>query len=254
VFFERQLIYLPSRGLLDSPADYGLAYDEVWATADDGLRVHGWALLPATAPHAWLLYSHGNAGNISLRPAIAQPLVAAGIGVLLYDYRGYGRSEGRRCDEAGTYRDGEAMLDEALRRAGDSRRVFLFGESLGGGVSHELALRRSGLGGLITSSTFTSLPALARRLLPVGGLARLMSTRYDNLGKLARLALPRLVLHGRQDELVPFAMAEALRDATIPPAELVAVDGAGHNDLFDIGASTCYPAMLRFIDRHLPDP
>ena len=251
MLFEERLIYFPERRLWDSPADYGLAYEEVLLEARGGVQVFGWAILPERAPRAWLLYSHGNAGNISLRPVIVQPLVAMGYATLLYDYRGYGRSSPGRPDEQGTYDDGEAMLAEVSRRAGDPRLVFLLGESLGGGVSHELARRHPELGGLITSSTFTSIPALVRQLVPLPGLGALVRTRYDNLAKARELRPPRLLLHGRRDELVPFWMAEALRDATRPPAELVAVDGAGHNDLFDVGGDACYAAIARFIEEHL---
>ena len=252
MLFEERLIYFPERRLWDSPADHGLAYEEVVREARGGVQVFGWALLPGREARAWLLYSHGNAGNISLRPAIVQPLVEMGYAALLYDYRGYGRSGPGRPDEPGTYDDGEAMLAEALRRAGHPRRVFLLGESLGGGVSYELARRHPELGGLITSSTFTSIPAMVRKLFPLPGLGALVRTRYDNLAKARELRPPRLLLHGRCDELVPFRMAEELRDATRPPAELVAVDGAGHNDLFDVGGDACYSAIARFVERHLP--
>jgi uncharacterized protein len=253
MLLEELLIYYPSRSLEPMPADFGLDHDEVFATASDGVRVHGWALKPPVAPRAWVLHSHGNADTMAIRIGIMKPLVERDLGVLLYDYRGYGRSEGRPSEE-GTYRDGEAMLAEAVRRAGDPRRVFLMGESLGGGVSHELAVRHPELGGLITTSTFTSIPAMVQALLKLPPLRRIVHTQYDNLAKVPRITLPRLILHGTSDELVPFRMGETLRDASTPPADFVAVKGARHNDIFDVDPEATYGALLAFIDRCLVRP
>jgi hypothetical protein len=250
MLFEERLIYFPSRRLRPTPGDLGLDHDEVLLTAADGVRVHGWALKPAAKPRGWVLYSHGNGDTMAIRVGIMKPLVERDLGVLLYDYRGYGHSEGRPTEE-GTYRDGEVMLAEVLRRAGYPRRVFLMGESLGGGVSHELAVRHPDLAGLITTSTFTSIPGMARALLKVPGVERLVRTRYDNLAKVPRITLPRLILHGTRDELVPYRMGETLRDASRPPAEFLAVKGAGHNDIFDTDPEGAYGVLFGFIDRCL---
>ncbi len=247
MFLESSFIYFPSRDILDSPADYGLAFEDVVRTTSDGVCVHGWLMKPESEPVAWVLFSHGNAGNVSGRPAIARPLVQRGIAVLLYDYRGYGRSEGSP-DEQGTYRDGEAMLEEVLARASSPRRVFLFGRSLGGGVSYELAVRHPELGGLITDATFTSMPEMARLLFPIPGAWRLVRNRYDNLEKVPRVKIPRLVMHGTHDEMIPLSMAERLRDATNPPARFHAIPGAGHNDTYAVGGSEYAEVIRRFID------
>ncbi|MCU0694233.1 MAG: alpha/beta hydrolase [Polyangiaceae bacterium] len=246
MFFENHFIYCPTRTLEDTPAAYGLAFEDVWARAADGTRIHGWAMIPADRPVAWLLFSHGNAGNISGRPVVARPLVQRGLAVLLYDYRGYGLSEGAP-DEPGTYLDGEAMLAEVLRRAPHSSQVFLFGRSLGGAISYELAVRHPNLGGVITDATFTSMPELARRLFAIPGLGHLVRTRYDNLQKAGRTSLPRLVMHGTHDEMIPFEMAQALRDATHPPAAFFAVQGATHNDTFLVGGDEYANVIERFV-------
>jgi alpha-beta hydrolase superfamily lysophospholipase len=251
MLFEEHLIYFPGRSLDPKPTDLGLEYDEVWLTAADGVRVNGWALPPPGATRGWVLYSHGNADTMAIRVGIMKPLVERGLGVLLYDYRGYGRSEGRP-DEEGTYRDAEVMLAETMRRAGEARRVFLMGESLGGGVSYELAVRHPELAGLITTSTFTSIPDMVVALLKIPALRRIVRTQYDNLAKVARITLPRLVLHGTRDELVPYRMGETLRDASRPPADFLAIAGAGHNDIFDVDPDGAYGALFGFIDRHLP--
>lgn len=247
---ERRLIYFPDRVLSDTPAHANLAYEDVWATTSDRIRVHGWAMPPSGEAVAWLLYSHGNGGNVSLRPAGAAPLVRRGLGVLLYDYRGYGQSDGSPSED-GTYRDGEAMLAEAIRRAGGPQRVVLYGVSLGGGISYELARRHPELAGLITDAAFTSIPDMVRVLYPIPGLSWLVRTRYDNLAKAPGIRMPRLVMHGTDDDLIPYRMGETLRDATSPPAEFLAIRGAHHNDTFLIGGDEYYDTVRRFVGKCL---
>ena len=246
---ETPFLYIPTRKLVDSPADYGLAFEDIVRTTPDGLRVQGWLMSPSIAPDAWVLYSHGNGGNISRRPKIIAPLVQRGIAVLLYDYRGYGRSEGKP-SEQGTYLDGETMLAELLSRASNPKRVFLYGRSLGGGVSHELAVRHPELGGLITDATFTSVPDIARVLLPIPFILKRVQSRYDNLAKARTLTMPRLVMHGTNDRLIPFSMGEQLRDCTEPKALFHPVHGAGHNNTYTIGGSEYADTIRRFIDMH----
>ncbi len=250
MLLETGFIYFPSPDLVDTPADHGLDFEDVTVRASDGVRLHGWLMKPESEPRAWLLYSHGNAGNVSGRPEVARPLVKRGLAVLLYDYRGYGRSEGSP-NEEGTYRDGEAMLAVLRERAASPRRIFLFGRSLGGGVSYELAVRHPDLGGLITDATFTSMPAMARRVFPIPGAWLLVRTKYDNSSKAPRVRLPRLVMHGTEDELIPFSMGKALRDATDPPAAFFAVEGAGHNDTFAVGGREYAETVRRFVDECL---
>jgi uncharacterized protein len=250
MFLETGFIYFPSKEVVETPANYGLAYEDVNVTASDGVRLHGWLMKPEQTPRAWLLYSHGNAGNVSGRPEVARPLVERGLAVLLYDYRGYGRSEGSP-NEEGTYRDAEAMLSVLLERAKSPKQVFLFGRSLGGGVSYEMALRHPELGGIITDATFTSMPNMARRVFPIPGAWLLVRTKYDNLDKAPKVHMPRLVMHGTADELIPFSMGQRLRDATDPPAAFHAIEGAGHNNTFAVGGREYAEAVRRFVDECL---
>ena len=250
MFLETGFIYYPDSVVYETPAEYGLAYEDVQVTASDGVQIHGWLMKPEGEPRAWLLYSHGNAGNVCGRPEVARPLVKRGFAVLLYDYRGYGKSAGKP-DEEGTYRDGEAMLSVQLERAGSPKRVFLFGRSLGGGVSYELAVRHPELGGLITDATFTSMPSMVRLVFPIPGAWLLVRTKYDNLAKAPQVRMPRLVMHGTADELIPFSMGEKLRDATSPPAEFHAIEGAGHNDTYAVGGREYAEAVRRFVDKCL---
>jgi len=252
LLFESKLLFMPSREMEGCPADHGLKFEELVVTTPDGCRIHGWLMMPEVMtpdgkPKAWVLYSHGTSGNISSRPEIAARLIQRGIATLVYDYRGYGNSEGTPT-EKGTYTDGETMLHELLSRAQDPRRVFLFGRSLGGGVSHELAFRHPELGGLITDAAFTSVQAITRILLPIPFMWRFVRSRYDNLSKARALKIPRLVMHGTDDTVVPFSMGEELRDCTEPKSRFHAIEEAGHMNTYVIGGDEYADVVSKFID------
>jgi pimeloyl-ACP methyl ester carboxylesterase len=159
---ENALVYHPEQQLRAMPAEAHVPFDEVWLTSEDGVRLHAWHV-HAAAARALVVVCHGNAGNISHRLRLADALAREGLDTLLFDYRGYGRSAGSPSEE-GLYRDGEAARRWA---EGKGLPVVLYGESLGGAVAVELAVRRAPAL-LVVQSSFTSLPALAARLLPLG--------------------------------------------------------------------------------------
>ncbi len=251
--FENRFIFYPDAAFVALPEQYGLEAEDLWLEAEDGGRVHGWYVAPADAePRAYVLFSHGNAGNISGRLPVAAELVERGMAVLLYDYRGYGKSPGTP-DEQGLYRDGEAALAALVERAGDPSRVVLYGRSLGGGVSWELALRHPELAGIVSDCTFTSVPAMASRMIPIPFVSAVMRTRMDNLDKVGRVSLPKLLLHGTGDELIPFTMGEELYARALPPAEFVPLAGAGHNDTMLVDPDLYYGSLERFVRRAVSD-
>jgi len=252
--FQRQLLYLPGPPPAATPADVGLAFDELRLTTADGEELHAWRVhaLPspredgaADEPRGLVLYAHGNAGSIEHRLAPARALAAMGVDVLLFDYRGYGASTGRPSEE-GTYLDAEAVHDWAVTDGGYAPgRIVGFGESLGGAVVVELARRRA-LAGLVLESSFTSVPDRASELypwLPVRWLAR---DAYASIDKLGALELPILVLHGRADEVVPFAHGERLHAAAGARSRFVELSG-GHNG----GGFRARAESLRAVEEHL---
>ena len=243
---ERSFIYFPERELIGNPADFGLPFDDVSFTASDGLRLHGW-FVPGKGDVTWL-WCHGNAGNISHRLENLRLLHdELGVGVFIFDYRGYGRSEGSPSEE-GTYRDAEAALAYVLSRPDlDSRRIMYFGRSLGAAVAVELATRRPPFA-LILESPFTSMADLARhhyRLLPATGLIR---TKYDSLSKIGNVRVPLLVLHGDEDDIVPFESGKRLFEAASEPKRFYTIRGAGHNDTYIVGGREYFRALREFVE------
>jgi hypothetical protein len=202
----------------------------------DGIRLHAW-YAPAPGPAPVLVWSHGNGGNIGWRAQALSALAAEGLAVLAYDYRGYGRSGGRPTED-GVSLDAEAAW-ESLRADGVApTRIVAFGESLGGAIAIRLATARP-CAAVAVVSTFTTIRAVARHHF--GPLAAFAGQRFDTLTRLRTLAVPLLVAHGDRDEVVPYALGEALFAAATVPKRFVRVAGAGHNDVFDA------PTLIRAI-------
>jgi len=223
---QPSMIFLPSRTLDATPADWGLAYEEVSLTSADGIRLHGW-YLPHDGSRRTLLFFHGNAGNISHRGESLRIFHRLGLNVLIIDYRGYGRSEGRP-SEAGLDQDGEAAWHYLIKRRGlDAQDIVLFGRSLGGVVAARLAAKVQPAG-LILESSFSSARELAQRVFPL--LSRLTPLRYDfnAAAALAEVHCPVLVVHSRGDEMIPYALGEKLYQAANEPKRFLLLQG-DHN-------------------------
>jgi fermentation-respiration switch protein FrsA (DUF1100 family) len=245
LIFEKRLIYFPFRAHDVTPRALGLAHEELRLRTGDGVSLHGW-FLPAGGSRRVVLVCHGNAGNVSHRldrALLMQRHLQADV--LLFDYRGYGLSDGSP-DEAGTYADARAAYGWLRERGHPAERIVIFGESLGSAVALELALGAEARA-LVLESPFTSVPDVARAhywFLPVWPLVR---TRYENLRKVTRLRLPLLVLHGDQDEIVPFAQGRRVFDAAPEPKRFHAIRGARHNDTYLVGGEAYWQAFASFL-------
>ncbi|MCG6657583.1 alpha/beta hydrolase [Halomonas campisalis] len=233
--FQERLLYLPHVGRehVGTPADRGLPWEEVALETEDGLTLDAW-WVPAQPARGSLLFFHGNAGNISHRLDSIRQFHRLGLSVLILDYRGYGRSEGSP-SEAGTALDARAAWRWMVEERGlPPEEIVLFGRSLGAAVAAELAASRDGAeqpAAVILESSFRSVPRLGQRLypfLPVRWLARL---DYDTESRVAQIEAPLLVIHSRDDEIIPFAEGEAVYRAANDPKRLLEIRG-GHNTGF----------------------
>jgi len=243
---EDQFIYFPSRALVGTPSNLGLAYRDVWFETDDGVALHGW-WVPGRTDLTWL-WLHGNAGNIGHRlENIAVLHERLGVSVFIFDYRGYGQSGGRP-SEAGLYRDAAAALAQVRGLPGaNPERVVLFGRSLGAAVAVELATREP-VHGLILESPFTSVRAMAHVAFPYVPLGPFLRTRFDSLAKVPGLRVPLLILHSPTDEVVPYAQGEELFAAAPEPKRFHAIGGgAGHNDSYLRGGEAYWQALGDFL-------
>lgn len=254
VFFERRLIYYPAALGNITPKAYGLPFEEVFIEVEPGVRIHGWFIRADVQPSvATVLFSHGNAGNIGDRIDRVSTLRDLGVDFLLYDYRGFGKSTGDP-DEEGTYRDGRAAYDYLVKtRSVDPARLILMGESLGCAISIPLAVERQAAG-LVLEAPFASIAHMAAAVYPFLPLGPLVRTRYDNLAKISRLKMPLLVVQGTRDEVIPIAQGRLVFDAAPEPKRFLPVEGAHHNDVYEVGGEGYRRTLSEFIRRVVASP
>jgi len=246
---EKYVIYVPERAIEMTPQSEGMAYEDVWFPASDGLRLHGW-LIPAPDARLTLLWFHGNAGNIGHRVDNIKYLHRLlRLNVFIFDYRGYGQSAGTHSDlsEEATYRDAEGAL-AYLRGRQDlaHTRLVYFGRSLGASIAVEAA-RHHPPAGLILETPFTSIKDMARVALPFLPLGSLLRTKYDSLSKIREIRVPLLILHGDRDDVVPYEQGRRLFDAANEPKTFYRIRGARHNDTYIVGGQPYFDAWARFL-------
>ncbi len=248
---QGSLIYFPDMGrqILRTPKDVGLDYETVWLTTEDGVRIEAW-YIPAPAARGVALLAHGNAGNIAHRVDYALLFHRLGYSLLLLEYRGYGRSEGKPSEE-GTYADARAAWRHLVTKRGfPPERIVLVGESLGGAVVARLAADERP-GALVLASSFVSVPELAAELYPWLPARQLTRYRYDTLKSLERVSCPVLIAHSRQDDIVPFHHGERLFATVKGPKAFLELTG-GHNDGFLFTRDAWREELGRFLEQHLP--
>jgi hypothetical protein len=250
---ENSMIYFPAKypeGFWQ-PGEFGVAVEDCFFTTEDGVKLHAWYAPQAGAQHT-LLWCHGNAGNISHRlDHLKMLLDRVPANIFIVGYRGYGRSEGSP-DEAGLYKDAQAAYDYlASQKNLKVNQVVLYGQSLGGAVVIDLALARP-CAGLIIESSFTSAKDMAKHLYFFLPLHYFIGVKFDSAAKIKQLRWPLLIMHGTEDEVVPFALGQQLFAAANEPKEFYPIQGATHNDPYLVGGDAYYAKIQEFL-RRLPE-
>jgi len=245
-FMQGRMLYLPDmpgRTLTNTPTDIGLDYQDVSIETADGVTLHGW-FIPGRSSQV-LLFFHGNAGNISHRLTSIRQFQSLGLSVLIIDYRGYGQSGGRTT-EKGVYRDADAAWRYLTETRGIvTSDIVIFGRSLGASVASRLAAQHEPLA-LIVESSFTSVPDIAQELypwLPARWLSRLRHATRDYARD---VRCPILVVHSRDDEIIPFHHGEAIFAAANKPKTLLPLRGT-HNDAFVYDERTYTDGLRTFL-------
>ena len=262
--FEDRLIYFPTKypdglwGLPETRPREGQVVpriDDCCFTTSDGLKLHGWYCTPVRRENKEyipvpadmvVLWFHGNAGNISYRYDMIRAMMELPVQVFIIDYRGYGKSEGKPT-ERGLYLDARAAWDYLVEERGVApERIVIFGKSLGGVPAIDLASQVEPAG-LIVQSSFTSAGDMAASLLPF--LPRVfLKTKMDSFGKIQHVRCPKLFIHSRADEVVPYRLGRRLFEAAPEPKEFYEVNGSPHNSTYIVGGKPYFEALRRFVN------
>ena len=254
-----RLFYYPSKTVHYTPDDFSLKYEDVTFETSDGLKLSGWFLPADGRAKGTVIHFHGNAENITAHVTLSLWLVWQGYSVFVFDYRGYGKSEGR-VTRAGTIRDGHAALDYVLSRGDvDPGRIFAFGQSLGGAVATVVAAERQEFRAVVLDSTFSGYRRIGSRHLqkllffkwPADLLAAaLLSDDYDPIDYVARVApRPLLVIASTEDEICFAELGRELFDAAAEPKEFVLVQESKHLQTVAENVDGAQDKILRLFER-----
>lgn len=247
-FRQDSLLYFPVRDISVTPRDIGMPFEEITLTTNDKTDLFAW-YIPAAARRGVVLFCHGNAGNLSHRLESISIFHRLNLDVLIFDYRGYGKSSGAP-SENGTYLDAEAAWNYLVDvRKINPREIIVFGRSLGSAVAAELSLRHSP-GVLIIESGFTSIPDLGRKYYPWLPVRLLSRYRYATVEKVKKITAPKLIIHSPHDEIIPFSHGTALFENSLKPAEFLVIQG-NHNEGFMISGNIYVDGIDHFIAQHL---
>jgi len=244
---ERIGLFFPARDLTRSPAAEGLPFEDVYFESV-GSELHGW-YIPGSGNKV-VLWMHGNAGNIADRLDQAVEMKRElGVSSFLFDYRGYGRSQGRPT-EAGLYFDAGAAMAWLIETRGiDPRDIILYGHSLGTAVTVDLALKGgAGAGAMVLESPFTTAADMARKIyfgLPVH---LIMSVKLDNIGRIGDVKMPLLIIHGVRDMVIPFSMGKKLFDAAPEPKTFLPIANGDHSDCYIVGGADYWNEWKRLLE------
>jgi fermentation-respiration switch protein FrsA (DUF1100 family) len=227
--------------------------EEVWFPSAKGERVHGWLLRAKQTPaFATVLYCHGNGGDLTDVGWVAEAFAHRGLDVLIFDYRGYGRSEGRLSDEWGLYTDADAAYDHLTRARGvRPDQLVLHGQSLGTTAAIDVASRRM-CAALVVESGLSSASEMGAAAFPwlPRWLHVLSRNRFESARKIASVKAPVLITHGTKDEIVPVEQGRRLFDAARQPKQLMIVEGGDHN-LAGTGGNRHLDSIATFIRKAL---
>jgi len=267
-FIEKQYIFHPDKDIYSTPEDLGLKYDDIMFTTEDGLKLNGWFVPGKMVSQTresmdsqnkesmdsqnkqsmyTLLWFHGNAGNISHRIENIEMLYdRLPVNIFIFDYRQYGRSEGK-ISEKGTYIDARAALKYLhSRKDVDPKKIIFFGRSLGSSVAVDLAIKEK-CRALILESPFSSIKEMSKSLYPFLPVSYFVRTKYDTLSKIRDAKVPVLIIHGDKDDLVPIEQGRKLYETANGPKEFYSIPEANHNDTYIAGGEKYFDVIRRFV-------
>lgn len=254
--FQERIAFPAPRAALPEPLPQGLADAErVELTMADGTHLVGWYVPPAprpTTPFPALLWFYGNGETIAAIWPVLRDFRPPGAALFIVDYPGYGASEGQATESAFYAAANLAYAALAARKEVDPAQLWVYGRSLGSVAATHVAASHA-VAGLVLESPFTSAREMSRRhYAPFPRF--LVRLRLDNLATIKGVRCPVLILHGTRDRLVPLEMGRRVAAAAPGPVELVLIEGAGHNDTYDIGGDSYRKKLWDFLQNAARSP
>jgi fermentation-respiration switch protein FrsA (DUF1100 family) len=246
-YYERRGIYFPVRKIDLTPREIGLEFEDVYFFSSDGTKLNGW-YIPAKGSRITVLFCHGNAGNISHRIEAIDMFCRIGLDVFIFDYRGYGRSQGSPTEE-GLYTDAHAAFKYLIdKRNINEGSIVVYGKSLGANVAVELCSRVSPAA-LISESAFTSALDMGKKLFPFLPIKWFITIKYDALSKIKDINIPKLIIHSEDDEIIPFQQGRKLFEVAPEPKEFYKMRG-GHNEAIFLAKEDFVDKIDDFLQKH----
>ena len=244
-FMQPSFLYSPVQELPYTPAELGLDFEEVFFRAGDQVQLHGW-YIPAPNSEFTVLFCHTNGGNMMYQLDSINIFYNLGLSCFIFDYRGYGSSRGRP-SEHGTYLDVRAAFRWLTKKKKiPAEKTIVFGRSLGGSIAAYLA-GRVRLRGLVIESAFTSYVDIGRKFYPYMPVKWFARFNYPTIEYVRKVTCPVLVIHSRNDEMIPFEFGLQLYEAANEPKEFVELYG-GHNDGYLISSETYKKAWTKWLE------
>lgn len=245
-WFERYNVWQPSKRMVSDPSALGYQYEEVTFQTSDGINLNGW-FIPAINSKACVLFCHGNAGNISHRIETIRHMQLLNLDMFIFDYRGFGKSEGI-LSERGTLNDARAAY-EWLKKKVPGKPMIIFGRSLGASIGCHLAAKVEAKG-FVCESTFKSVHDLGQTLFPYLPVKWISSIRYRTIEAIKNVNIPVLIIHSKDDDLIPYEHGEALFQAANEPKGLLDING-GHMDGYLMSETIYLKAWQEFLKDYI---
>ncbi|MBT8369021.1 MAG: lysophospholipase [Deltaproteobacteria bacterium] len=248
-----RFIFKASEDIVSTPNEVGLAYEDVWFTTQDDIKLHAW-LVPGEPNKPIVVFFHGNAANISHRVDILQYFNEMGFSVFIFDYRGFGKSNGQANSEENLYIDSRGALNYLKSRGWSASRMIYYGRSMGAAASLQMGLEFPPAV-VVMEAPFTSMSEIAWHTAPITyALIGWWSirARFDNINKIEKLTTPVVFIQGNKDHIVPVDMAQRLYERANEPKAFYLIPKGGHSNLYQIGGEKYREIWLKLARHHLP--
>ena len=243
-----RFLFSADKEVISNPAEQGLDYNEVWFDTKDEIPIHGWSI-PGHADMPLIIFFHGNAANISHFVDILRYFNEMGFSTFIFDYRGFGKSQGQVIREEDLYIDGRSAIDYLRNKGWQPSQMIYYGHSMGAAVSLQMGLETPPAA-VVLESPFTSMPDIAWHTAPItyaliGWWA--IDAEFDNFNKIGKLSVPLVIFQGCKDKIVPPKMAQRLYEHAREPKAIYFIPNAGHSNLFQDGGEKYKNAWIDLV-------